>query len=153
MYVRLAFSIAAHLDPEILVVDEVLAVGDYSFQQKCLSRMNEVSQNGATVLFVSHSLETIQSLCDRAILLNNGKLVAHGDVNEVVNKYKAQKFVTAVKSIDHELIKLNDIRITSDTCDSNNYVFDATESINLSFIVQIDKKIKNTSRLVFKFGR
>ena len=87
MYVRLAFAVAAHLEPEILVVDEVLAVGDVAFQRKCLGRMGEVAQEGRTVLFVSHNLAAIKSLCTRAILLQDGKLVADGDVEETVTKY------------------------------------------------------------------
>src|SRR5436305_8490582 len=75
MYVRLAFSIAAHLDPEILVVDEVLAVGDVAFQKKCLGKMNEVSQGGRTVIFVSHNMAAVQNLCQRGVVLSNGQLL------------------------------------------------------------------------------
>jgi lipopolysaccharide transport system ATP-binding protein len=87
MYVRLAFAVAAHLEPEILIVDEVLAVGDVAFQRKCLGRMGEVAQEGRTVLFVSHNLAAIKSLCTRAMLLQDGKLVADGEVEETVTKY------------------------------------------------------------------
>src|ERR1044072_159622 len=76
MYVRLAFAVAAHLQPEILVVDEVLAVGDYAFQQKCLNKMQDVSTGGRTVLFVSHNLGAISRLCNRCILLESGQLIA-----------------------------------------------------------------------------
>ena len=72
MYVRLAFAVAAHLEPEILFVDEVLAVGDTEFQKKCLGKMGEVARGGRTVLFVSHNMSLIQTLCDRSILLENG---------------------------------------------------------------------------------
>jgi lipopolysaccharide transport system ATP-binding protein len=87
MYVRLAFAVAAHLEPEILLVDEVLAVGDIQFQKKCLGKMEKVSKEGKTVIFVSHNMEAIQRLCNRAILLGNGKVVQDGSVQEVVNKY------------------------------------------------------------------
>jgi homopolymeric O-antigen transport system ATP-binding protein len=87
MYVRLAFAVAAHLEPEILVVDEVLAVGDVAFQRKCLGRMDEVAKQGRTVLFVSHNLAAIKSLCTRAMLLRDGRLVADGDVEETITKY------------------------------------------------------------------
>ncbi len=87
MYMRLAFSIAAHLEPEILLVDEVLAVGDAQFQKKCLGKMKEVSKLGRTVLFVSHNMQAIQSLCTRTILLENGKLNDFGATDRVVNKY------------------------------------------------------------------
>ncbi len=87
MYVRLAFSVAAHLECEILVIDEVLAVGDASFQKKCLGKMNEKSKEGRTVLFVSHNMPSIRTLCNRAILLNAGKLVFDGDQNEATHRY------------------------------------------------------------------
>ncbi|MEM3088474.1 MAG: ABC transporter ATP-binding protein [Candidatus Bathyarchaeia archaeon] len=87
MYIRLAFSVAAHLEPDILLVDEVLAVGDAAFQKKCLGKMGEVSKEGRTVLFVSHNMGMITSLCPRAILLEEGKIVADGPASEVVVKY------------------------------------------------------------------
>ncbi len=87
MYVRLAFAVAAHLEPEILVVDEVLAVGDVAFQKKCLSKMGEVSQHGRTVLFVSHNMTAIQALCESGVLLDRGRVVARGSVSSVVEGY------------------------------------------------------------------
>jgi len=87
MYVRLAFAVAAHLEPEILVVDEVLAVGDAQFQRKCLGRMEKVGKEGRTVLFVSHNMQAIRQLCSRGILLNNGKIVVDGDVISVTEQY------------------------------------------------------------------
>lgn len=87
MYVRLAFAVAAHLDPEILIVDEVLAVGDMSFQKKCLGKMKEVSEGGRTVLFVSHNLTSINQLCSRVILLNRGNVLADGLTHETLNSY------------------------------------------------------------------
>ncbi len=87
MYVRLAFAVAAHLEPEILVVDEVLAVGDAEFQRKCLGKMKEVSSGGRTVLFVSHNMAAIQNLCNSAIYLRHGRLVTQGDTNAVVAEY------------------------------------------------------------------
>lgn len=87
MYVRLAFAVAAQLEPEILVVDEVLAVGDIIFQNKCLGKMENISKEGRTVIFVSHNIEAIQKLCNRGIILHEGKVSMEGDVDEVVNKY------------------------------------------------------------------
>lgn len=87
MYVRLAFAIAAHLEPEILVVDEVLAVGDAEFQRKCLGRMGEVAQSGRTVLFVSHNMATVQRLCTRGFLLAKGRLEADGPIDVVIDRY------------------------------------------------------------------
>lgn len=87
MYTRLAFSVAAHLEPEILIVDEVLAVGDASFQKKCLGKMGEVAQHGRTVLFVSHNMAAVQSLCKKGLLLNHGKVQEIGPVGQVVQTY------------------------------------------------------------------
>ena len=96
MYMRLAFAVAAHLEPEILVVDEVLAVGDAEFQQKCLGRMSELSGgHGRTVLFVSHNLDAVKQLCHRAIWLDSGQVRADGPTAEVVNHYLEQHVVTA----------------------------------------------------------
>jgi lipopolysaccharide transport system ATP-binding protein len=91
MYVRLAFAVAAHLEPEILIVDEVLAVGDVEFQKKCLGKMREVAAGGhRTVFFVSHQLPSVIALCSRACLLENGRLVADGDPIAVVEQYQKQ---------------------------------------------------------------
>ncbi|MGB0600467.1 MAG: ABC transporter ATP-binding protein [Rubripirellula sp.] len=87
MYVRLAFAVAAHLEPEVLIVDEVLAVGDSSFQKKCLGKMQDVGSDGRTVLFVSHNMGAVRTLCTRGVLLENGRVAADGPVNEVVNRY------------------------------------------------------------------
>ncbi|MEW6602481.1 MAG: ABC transporter ATP-binding protein [Nitrospirota bacterium] len=88
MYVRLAFAVAAHLEPEILVVDEVLAVGDAEFQKKCLGKMGEVSNSGRTIIFVSHNMTAVQALCTHAIRLNSGKLVGYGnDVAKQIEDY------------------------------------------------------------------
>jgi lipopolysaccharide transport system ATP-binding protein len=87
MYVRLAFAVAAHLEPEILIVDEVLAVGDVEFQTKCLGRMRDVSRGGRTVVFVSHNLAAVKSLCSSALLLQGGTLTAQGTAQSMVDRY------------------------------------------------------------------
>jgi lipopolysaccharide transport system ATP-binding protein len=87
MYVRLAFAVAAHLEPEILIVDEVLSVGDAQFQKKCLGKINDVAKAGRTVLFVSHNIVAVRSLCSRALLLDKGKIVLDGEVDEVAERY------------------------------------------------------------------
>jgi lipopolysaccharide transport system ATP-binding protein len=87
MYVRLAFAVAAHLEPEILVADEVLAVGDAEFQRKCLKRMSEIGSSGRTVLFVSHNLASVRSLCKKAILLENGAVKGYGEADAEVARY------------------------------------------------------------------
>ena len=91
MYVRLAFAVAAHLEPEILLVDEVLAVGDVGFQKKCLGKMGEVAKGGRTVLFVSHNMESIRKLCTRAMILHEGTVVMEGSADEAVSKYLGEE--------------------------------------------------------------
>jgi lipopolysaccharide transport system ATP-binding protein len=90
MYMRLAFSVAAHLEPEILLVDEVLAVGDVAFQNKCLGRMEKVAKEGRTVLFVSHNMAAIQNLCRKCILLDAGAISMNGESNETIERYLAK---------------------------------------------------------------
>lgn len=92
MRVRLGFSVAAHLEPEILIVDEVLAVGDAQFQAKCLGKMDEVSKQGRTVLFVSHNMGAISQLCSRGLLIDRGKYQSFGDISSVVSKYLSSGF-------------------------------------------------------------
>lgn len=106
MYVRLAFSVAAHLEPEILVVDEVLAVGDYQFQQKCLGKMGDISHGGRTVLFVSHQLSMIKALCRKCILLDQGRLIMFGDTDEVIEEYLNQK--QTLNLVSHVYFKRDD---------------------------------------------
>ncbi|MFN2282258.1 MAG: ABC transporter ATP-binding protein, partial [Anaerolineales bacterium] len=99
MGVRLAFSVAAHLEPEILLIDEVLSVGDAAFQKKSLGKMEEVSQQGRTVLFVSHNMGAVRSLCSRALLLESGSLIKDDDVDSVINTYLSSKDVSTVGSL------------------------------------------------------
>ena len=96
MYVRLAFAVAAHLEPEILVIDEVLAVGDAQFQKKCLGKMEEIGKKGRTILFVSHQLNMIENLCSRTILLSNGNVEKQGDTKEVLVYYLKDVIETAI---------------------------------------------------------
>ncbi len=89
MHLRLAFAVAAHLEPEVLVIDEILAVGDAEFQRKCLAKMGDVARGGRTVLFVSHNLDAVRALCPRAILLENGRLVADSPTGDIIRHYLA----------------------------------------------------------------
>lgn len=109
MYVRLAFAVAAHLEPEILVVDEVLAVGDTAFQKKCLGKMEEVGKEGRTVLFVSHNMGTITQLCTRAIHLRSGEIEHIGNVNSIVSKYLTDGNINSstIQLVDNQKIKTN----------------------------------------------
>lgn len=97
MYVRLAFSVAAHLEPEILIIDEVLAVGDVEFQKKCFGKMGEVSQQGRTVLFVSHNMHALELLCPQSLLLKNGSLVDFSTTPEILSKYLVKEEMMEIK--------------------------------------------------------
>ncbi|NCA77756.1 MAG: ATP-binding cassette domain-containing protein [Alphaproteobacteria bacterium] len=108
MYVRLAFAVAAHLEPEILVVDEVLAVGDTQFQKKCLGKMDDVAKGGRTVIFVSHNMAAIKSLCDKGLVLSNGEISCYDSINIAVKRYEflsetleyAKKFKNKGKEVE-----------------------------------------------------
>lgn len=91
MFVRLAFAVAAHLNPDILIVDEVLAVGDMAFQKKCIEKMQQVADSGMTILFVSHNLQMVKKLCSRSILMEKGKVVKIGDTSDVISSYLQSK--------------------------------------------------------------
>ena len=120
MYVRLAFAVAAHLEPEVLIVDEVLAVGDAQFQQKCLGKMQEVGQEGRTVLFVSHNIGAISSLCNQGIYLQQGQVKCVGSVDEVVHDYmmalyKGQSYPAGVlyknDAVDHSRFQVVEVSV------------------------------------------
>lgn len=119
MKVRLGFSVAAHLEPEILIIDEVLAVGDFEFQKKCLGKMDDVAKSGRTVLFVSHDMAAIQNLCSRVIVLNKGKVQLTGTTNDAISFYLNQKLLNRgqTKNYDRkgtgELI-IEEINVTND---------------------------------------
>ncbi len=99
MYVRLAFAVAAHLEPEMLIIDEVLAVGDDEFQQRCMGRIEDISTSGRTVMFVSHDMQAITRLCNRAYWLQSGELVAEGDAESVVARYLQEATGTGAEVI------------------------------------------------------
>ena len=103
MYVRLAFAVAAHLEPEILVVDEVLAVGDAEFQKKAIGKMKDVSQGqGRTVLFVSHNMGSIKSLCSKTILMKSGTITKYGKTDDVINTYLNNSSSNSAVPLDEE---------------------------------------------------
>ena len=122
MYLRLAFAVAAHLEPEILLVDEVLAVGDAAFQKKCLNKMEGVGQQGRTVLFVSHNMPAITRLCERAILLDEGRVIMDGLASQVVSTYLSSDLgTTAVRewpdpgqAPGNEVARLRAVRVRSE---------------------------------------
>lgn len=119
MYMRLAFAVAAHLEPEILIIDEVLAVGDISFQKKCLNKMREVGQTGRTVLFVSHDIQAISRLCSRTIWMKDGQITRNGETNSVISEYLHEQsqtgaeksWETTEKAPGNEITKLRRVRV------------------------------------------
>jgi len=120
MYVRLAFSVAAHLEPEILMMDEVLAVGDAAFRQKCLGKMHEIRQQGRTIFFVSHNLPAITRLSQRAILLAGGRIVSDGPAHQVVNDYLRSSWKTGAERVwddddaaapGNDIVRLRRVRV------------------------------------------
>lgn len=119
MYLRLAFAVAAHLEPEILLVDEVLAVGDAAFQNKCLGKMGDIAGQGRTVLFVSHNMPAIKTLCDRAILLDQGLIEREGDASSVIQYYLTGELQGSSRAWDgaerpgNHSFKLNSVRLLS----------------------------------------
>ena len=111
MYVRLAFAVAAHLEPEILLVDEVLAVGDAAFQKKCLGKMGDVAQEGRTVLFVSHDMGALTRLCQRTLWIDEGHLCMNGPTEQVVSRY-----LTSGATIDGEQSESETAKVKSLEC-------------------------------------
>ncbi len=121
MYVRLAFAVAAHLEPEILIIDEVLAVGDAEFQKKCLGKMKDVSGQGRTVLFVSHNMTAVNALCNKAILLKHGKIISTGRTHDVVNEYikinsdnirQNVSFELPESAPGNEFVRIKEVKVT-----------------------------------------
>jgi len=126
MYVRLAFAVAAHLEPEILLVDEVLSVGDAEFRRRCLGRMEDLSQSGRTVLFVSHNMQAVSQLCDRTIWLEKGKIVRDGPSSEVVARYlqtghgtsSKREWLDLASAPGGDLVRLRSVRVLQDDADA-----------------------------------
>jgi lipopolysaccharide transport system ATP-binding protein len=137
MYVRLAFAVAAHLEPEILLVDEVLAVGDYEFQKKCLGKMGEIGREGRTVLLVSHNMPSIVNLCQRAILLNAGKVVKDSQAVEVVQHYLATGRSAGGEAVwpdpaqapGNDIVRLHAVRILQDSIDGPTADVDISKEV------------------------
>ena len=110
MYVRLAFGVAAHLETEVLLVDEVLAVGDAQFQKKCFAKMSEIGSEGRTILFVSHNMSAVRSICKHALIVEKGAVVAQGEINETIDRYLSR--INASQSAD-EAVETNTFSVTS----------------------------------------
>lgn len=132
MYSRLGFSVAAHMDPEILLVDEVLAVGDMAFQAKCAQKMRELLSSGSTIVLVSHQLDMIQSLCKRAILLNQGQILKDGPVGEVIPHYQNIVNQQSEEQIRHKInITENKVRVDTSALVNINKVIITDDQKNI----------------------
>jgi lipopolysaccharide transport system ATP-binding protein len=163
MYMRLAFAVAAHLNPEILIVDEVLAVGDLSFQKKCLGKMDQVSKQGRTVLFVSHNMQTIRALCPRCLLMKQGRVVMDDDTNTVIDAYNrevAQSDVTATTAINDSRTRRGsgEVRFTAihikDAAGNKPSFFEMGSSICFEMSYEVFASVQGiTATLVLKSGR
>ena len=143
MYVRLAFAVAAHLEPEILLVDEVLAVGDAAFQKKCLGKMGNVAKEGRTVLFVSHNMAAIENLCPRVLLLNNGLLELDGNSQYVLSQYQGSILDISSVPISERKdrrgeggIKIHNVQIADSTDSNLTPLSNIRSGQNVSFIIE-----------------
>ncbi|HTB31904.1 MAG TPA: ABC transporter ATP-binding protein [Bacteroidia bacterium] len=144
MYVRLAFAVAAHLEPEILIVDEVLAVGDAEFQAKCLGKIKDVSAHGRTVVFVSHSMAAVRSLCQSAVLIDQGQVTDSGDVGRIVDRYLGLNQVVTASSVHFPPnerpgnvdFKVIAIRIRNQWGDESNAFF-----VSADFTIEIEYEV------------
>jgi lipopolysaccharide transport system ATP-binding protein len=144
MYVRLAFAVGAHLEPEILIVDEVLAVGDSQFQKKCLSKMKDVGAQGRTVLFVSHNIQAVTRLCDRVILLEEGRILHDGPTHEVAKTYLNSGFGTSAsrewpdpsKAPGGDVARLRAVRVKTE----DGRIADVLD-IRRPFIIEMDYEV------------
>ena len=150
MYVKLAFSVAAHLDSEIMIMDEVLAVGDMAFQKKCLDKMRDAAKReGRTVLYVSHNMNTIRQLCDRCVVLDKGKIIFEGDVEESIAHYFHETKVRETKMdysdvaraswLETPYIKL----LSAEYIGKNSIVFDRNEKMRLRFVWENQANVAN----------
>ena len=150
MMVRLGFAVAAHLDPEILVVDEVLAVGDAEFQKKAIGKMQDVSKGeGRTVLFVSHNMGSVQQLCNCGLLLEMGKIVYSGPIENVINTYLASSTITSEYHTEGKAsnVFVNSVKL-SDNLGRNKNSFLLSDTINVDISLTINEQIPETFLLV-----
>lgn len=152
MYVKLAFSVAAHLNSEIMIMDEVLAVGDMTFQKKCIDKMNQVSrEDNRTVLYVSHNMATIRQLCERCIVLDHGHIVYEGDVEESINRYLNINEVSCETNIDltqcvHELAQRKNIHMTRlEILGKNKLSYYKTEKLRFKLTYHTDSPNQGVS--------
>jgi lipopolysaccharide transport system ATP-binding protein len=149
MVVRLAFSVAAHLEPEIMIIDEVLAVGDIAFQKKCLGKMNEVAESGRTILFVSHNMGAVAGLCKSGLYLSGGKITKEGDISTVIDAYLTNLDQEMENVAVFEDDKNKDMCITSvgvyATNSKNTSTFDINDELELRIDYVVKKDLTGTN--------
>lgn len=158
MYVKLAFSVAAHLDSDIMIMDEVLAVGDVKFQKKCLGKMSEAATTeGKTILYVSHNMSTIRQLCTRCIVLKEGKIIYDGDVEEAIRVYSDESFKFSLSQSfeqplvypDYQLVAIKGI----DVLDTDSLIFTAQKKLKLKITCNVLSDLKEeVFRCVVKYA-
>lgn len=158
MYVRLAFAVAAHLEPEILIIDEVLAVGDAEFQKRCLGKMKEVAGHGRTVIFVSHNMEAVKSLCERALWIMNGSIKQDGEPSVVIDQYLSNDTVFETEIVwdsdvapSNEWIRMKSVVISSETNKKAILTIRTPFSIRFDFDVLPANVVLNLSMHVYAF--
>lgn len=155
MFVRLAFAVASHLEPDILLVDEVLAVGDTRFQKKCINKMRSIADSGKTILFVSHQMNTIRQLCDRVIVLKEGQVIYDGDVEEGIRLYNSEAYMEKLNHYDYtSLTRLPGYTrdraeiLSLDVLHNESCTYNADEPIE--FKVRIKTKIPHIGDMSFR---
>lgn len=158
MYVRLGFAIAAHLEPEILIVDEVLAVGDSEFQKKCLGKMNDISTSGRTILFVSHNVTAVQGLCNKAAFLQKGHLIKYGEVGDVLHDYMAsiskfqllQNWESPEDAPGNDQVRIKNIEVIPDFVEGSKNIDVRTPlKINFEFWNMLESAQLNLSMFLY----
>ena len=146
MYARLGFSVAAHIDPDILLVDEVLSVGDICFQAKCIERIKNLKESNTTIVFISHNMEAVLDLCPRTILLGKGSIIAEGNTENVIKQYRENsRNITAIQSLDNFAKQNNSIKIRSVTfLDQSGYeklAFRTGDKLAIKVVLEANRRI------------
>ena len=157
MYVRLAFAVAAHLEPEILLIDEVLAVGDASFQKKCLGKMGDVAKQGRTIVFVSHNMTALRRMCTRAIWLEGGRALNSGDPGKVIDHYLQKNTVATLETVwpddttapGNERVRLRSVRVIPETDGSELITVHTPLKIEFTYWNYVPEAILNVSMIVY----
>jgi ABC-type polysaccharide/polyol phosphate transport system ATPase subunit len=155
MYVRLAFAVAAHLEPEILIVDEVLAVGDAEFQKKCLGKMKDVSGQGRTVLFVSHNMAAVKELCTKGLLLKNGIVTKIGTTGEVLREYLTTPINISTGNYLNDYLTRRgsgDVRFSEIKINNSDLTLDPSEETRIIFTASVLKNVPRIDFLITVFG-